>query len=540
MVPRSYSYGGPKVAAARSFNEKDGAIAPIEKNGKRPLQKRNTTSKVIRTPTALSPPPSVPSQPVVIPTRTSRTARRKSKGQYHRDLEPSVPKDHDRSLLSPSASALLAMTAIPPPPRRKSGFERVSALTSQLEQTSQGGRLELPKGALSSSCPQTWGLLLSPPSEDEVESESVGSDTTVGPFSSVRSMSTESMPSLEGDDEESLCSSSNPATPSLYGANRNGRKSSLSTSKGEDCARDHPLLPAPAIPVNPIPENAELEFGPTELQPTASKPKFSFKSNLTASFRAVRSAARSFSNFAVPPSNLHRDDLLSESLLSLSLPYAFERRPLPSETPPNPALRRYLNPVHLSPIELHFHGDSANQVAVKTSIQLQSYQRGTRLSEHASAPPVFLSDRKSQQHSLGKDALNTEDAFTTSPLAPRQREPRENADFLRMIVLEMNMRKNGKLARTDPGRARLWLPARQAGRVSPRLVVSDVDGGGETNEASSSSSISPQKQTEDGSIRQEQTGSSQRADDVWTRDQLQMRKVGHPSSVPSRWTAMNA
>ena len=48
---------------------------------------------------------------------------------------------------------------------------------------------------------------------------------------------------------------------------------------------------------------------------------------------------------------------------------------------------------------------------------------------------------------------------------PRQREPRENSNFLRVIVLEMNMRKVGKLSDASPGRARLWLPARQAGRT---------------------------------------------------------------------------
>ena len=49
--------------------------------------------------------------------------------------------------------------------------------------------------------------------------------------------------------------------------------------------------------------------------------------------------------------------------------------------------------------------------------------------------------------------------------SPRQREPRENSDFLRVIVLEMNMRKVGKLSDTSPGRARLWLPARQIGKM---------------------------------------------------------------------------
>ena len=43
----------------------------------------------------------------------------------------------------------------------------------------------------------------------------------------------------------------------------------------------------------------------------------------------------------------------------------------------------------------------------------------------------------------------------------RQREPRENADFLRVIVLEMNMRRVGKLDARAVGRARIWLPPRK-------------------------------------------------------------------------------
>jgi hypothetical protein len=43
----------------------------------------------------------------------------------------------------------------------------------------------------------------------------------------------------------------------------------------------------------------------------------------------------------------------------------------------------------------------------------------------------------------------------------RQREPRENSDFLRVIVLEMNMRRVGKLDAKAAGRARVWLPPRR-------------------------------------------------------------------------------
>jgi len=65
----------------------------------------------------------------------------------------------------------------------------------------------------------------------------------------------------------------------------------------------------------------------------------------------------------------------------------------------------------------------------------------------------------------------------------RQREPRENAEFLRICVLEMNMRRAGKLEPEIPGagagaggsgggimaartgRRAFWLPPRQMGRV---------------------------------------------------------------------------
>jgi hypothetical protein len=47
------------------------------------------------------------------------------------------------------------------------------------------------------------------------------------------------------------------------------------------------------------------------------------------------------------------------------------------------------------------------------------------------------------------------------PLLPRQREPRENSDFLRVIVLEMNMRRSGKLDAKSAGHARVWLPPRK-------------------------------------------------------------------------------
>lgn len=46
------------------------------------------------------------------------------------------------------------------------------------------------------------------------------------------------------------------------------------------------------------------------------------------------------------------------------------------------------------------------------------------------------------------------------PLA-RQRDMRENSDFIRVAVMEMLMRKRGKLDDQKPGRAKWALPPRQ-------------------------------------------------------------------------------
>jgi hypothetical protein len=53
---------------------------------------------------------------------------------------------------------------------------------------------------------------------------------------------------------------------------------------------------------------------------------------------------------------------------------------------------------------------------------------------------------------------------------PRQREPRENSNFLRVIVAEMNMRRSGKLDAKAAGHARVWLPPRAESVLPIRAV----------------------------------------------------------------------
>ena len=467
MVPRAYLYTTPPTKTSTKQNdEKNMPVSVAER-----VLKKDKAAKSAMPPNMLT--PQSTTKPVVIPTKTRNGERRKSRESMSRDgtRKEGLSSPHDSSSTPSSVAALLAMTSLPEskyhPNSESRRQESIRAGSGK-----QGKRYkDIPRRAISSSSPQSWGILLSPPEEAELGSCSFESEATLGPLSSVRSMSSESMPSLGtdlGTDTESLNSVGDPATPERAIGSRGGcdrRQKSISASRGEDCVLDHPLLPQMArIDM----EQQSCPGSLDELSPErthAARSRSSFKSNLTASFRKIRSAAQSFSTFtapAIPP-----DDYLSRSLLAISPQFTDERRPLPSDDTPDPALRRYLNPITISPSEFHYHLEresfAAPQSDCKASIQLQTYRRKKGGSEKASSPPVFPSQQQ---------ALDAADGVPHVSL-PRQREPRENSNFLRVIVLEMNMRKVGKLSDASPGRARLWLPARQAGKTA-------VEEGGES------------------------------------------------------------
>lgn len=311
---------------------------------------------------------------------------------------------------------------------------------------------------VSSSSPKSWGMLLTPPEEMEVEIGSIGSDTTLDGSSFIRSMSRESMSSMDDDDSTSSTSSEGPADKRKSSVSDEKRHHWLSTSLPEDCRSDHPLL-------SPIVE-AKLELDMADGQtriPVATARMSKFKSNLTASLRAISSAAKSFSNLTAPA--LRQDEYLTRSLLSISSQITDERRPVLPDRLPDPALRRYLNPVPstMSAAEFHAYRNEARRAREssglwKASVQLQPYARRPSVSDVATSPPIFMSS---------PSASSLDEASVTT-MAPRQREPRENSDFLRVIVLEMNMRRNGRLKEAEPGRARLWLPARQSCDVNAK------------------------------------------------------------------------
>ncbi|KAL9128937.1 MAG: hypothetical protein Q9217_002491 [Psora testacea] len=491
IVPRAYLYhtsksGSPpikewKIPVRKSDAERQSLTTPVDED---------SSTRPARLPGAFSPPHVTPSKPVSIPTRTTNGGNRRTRNEEQKGSRNprKPPTRHDPTSIPPSTAALLAMTSIPEQGRRMATGTKPKSIDRR---TKRARNQESPHHALSSFSPETWDFLLCPPEDHGIKIGSLESEAILSPRSSIRSISTESMPSL-AEDEESISSSSNPGTPGLIsGSNRSERRTkSLSTLVSEDCISDHPLLPTPAAHDLHL-KQSEDALSIQALPPAQTSFKTSFKSNLTASFRAIRSAARSISDFTAAPIP-QRDDYLSRSVLAIDLPFTDERRPLPSPDLPNPALRRYLNPITLSPAELHFH-NRQEPASCRASIQLQSYQPGARRSSNASSPPVLLSNHHQQQqqqekkqgpqgHHLSKeDALDPEEypaqahTTTTSPpsslLPPRQREPRENSHFLRVIVLEMNMRKVGKLSDSAPGRARLWLPARQTGAKLTSLAA---------------------------------------------------------------------
>lgn len=451
MVPRAYLHSSAPSQSSKQ-QKHGGAQNPIRQSSTRQVQsiitkKQSQISKPPRTTISLA----APSKPVIIPTRSgphrqsSSSRTRAERGAREHNVA------HDAHTIPPSVAAFLAITDIKRKPAllpRSKTRQCHNEEGLEEEADNESGGI-----ALSASSPHSWRLLLSPP-HDSIEDEGSGfgsDDTTLGSFSPLRSLSNESMPSLDTDDDSGYTSSS-PSTPGLAmrgQGSREKRLKSISSSVPEDSSSNHPLLVA--YPEQEHASRLESEDVESSEEKLSTLKRPSLRSNLTASLRRLKSAARTFSNLATPtPSQDQNPPHASLSALSKIVP---ERRPLPWTELPDPALRRYLNPITISPAELYSHRNREERGPKPTaSIQLQTYRPGAKKSEKASTPPIFM-------HASSQSPQSDEPAVSTTP---RQREPRENSNFLRVIVLEMNMRKVGKLSDVAPGRAKLWLPARQA------------------------------------------------------------------------------
>jgi hypothetical protein len=295
-------------------------------------------------------------------------------------------------------------------------------------------------------------VLLSPPEDPLEEDMSIISDSCVTSAFSTRAGSLESLPSL-GDSlgTGTLPSVDSPYTPRTrkYRLPRRSLEP-VSSPPGEQAV--HPLYDDPNIEVEQV-EFKVFDPSPVRTQKqetTVFIPlKSAFTSNLTASLRALRSAARSLSAFTA--SSIPPQDLLTRSILTIDphVPFTDERRPPVLEEEPSEAMRRYLNPTDNARLELRTTGTPSTR-SYTASIQMQTYKV-----QRSRSAPVTTSRTAAPPPSPKTPAP------LTFPPGPRQREIRENPDFIRIAVLEHLMRKQGKFDNQQEGHARWLLPPRK-------------------------------------------------------------------------------
>lgn len=445
--------------------------ASIQKDRRRSMRKTSTHSSPTR---PQSPQGSVvahaTSEPVSIPSANPSNAaaqQREHMGPMrnvhpHKSASLTIGRrkssNHDADALPPAVAALLAVTAIPPrrPHRYRTKPGSSNRRISIEELISEWKCDESLKTSYGSTGSAALSILLE---DDDREERSSGSRS---PFLSARSASSDSMPSLESDDRSEL-SVGSPSTPESLRSRKSDtnlfkKEKSRSLPASVDCAFDHPLIPSLAI--EEYDEGDEFVLPTQKQTPATPKARSSFKSNLTASLQSLKEAAvNSISSLsrtgpmlshsrtsAAPP----MDDML------WSHPFLFPRlssevRPM-MDGLPTLAERRYLNPAPLTfeeqeaPFQEALHAPYLAETAEDApTIQMQTYNRSGR-------------KRSSQKRSVANPNSEAGRALLGAP-GVRQREVRENSNFLRVVVLEMNMRREGKL---EQGRARIWLPPRDA------------------------------------------------------------------------------
>jgi hypothetical protein len=425
------------------------------------------------------------SKPVVIPPRTPTrpgitAATQSLQVRGHNGGRPQrAHKSHNPDAIPPAVAALLAVTSIPKmPQRRRKGAARDRRISmDELIQEWKQDDSELPASVVGSPL----DLLLGRVDESEEEYGSLVSDEQEKDFApsvTDRSVSSDSLyttpPSLDTNAPSFTSHWDELSTPDSYQRSLSDRRGkSVSSPPTEDCVLDHPLL---YFTPDDCEDVADFDIpDPATPSPPSSERFRSFKSNLTASLQALKSAAKSFSNFTAP--SVPPDDLLTRSLLSPR--FTSEMRPKHIQGLPSPELRRYLNP---SPAPVS-----------PTELSMQLYDAlAMHVDEDLSAPMIQMQtyERRNRSRSRRKTADQLPEAGRAQSETPtvRQREPRENSDFLRVIVLEMNMRRVGKLDSKAVGKARIWLPPRKlstskapsvqgpASRVPDRWVSVLADG----------------------------------------------------------------
>ncbi|KAK3940333.1 hypothetical protein QBC46DRAFT_126289 [Diplogelasinospora grovesii] len=479
-----------------STNTSDITFATMSAKSRMADAKRSPTPSPPKTTTTLTR-PNIPTSPVQIPMKpksreplhpqNKHQHQHRHHGERRHHSAMHRPKDvHSPDAIPASVAALLAVTSIPPPKSsrsvRQSKLAREKRMTveSIIERSHESEKelsLTFGRGPLD--------LLLTAP-EDLNDDDTSFCDSNIGSPFSTRTVSLESMPSLvESFATGTPSSGGTPHTPARRRKMQPMRRSLQPVSSPQGEADDHPLSsPENELTVEDLDfrvfDETKAESQGKKASRLPFKPlKSAFKSNLTASLRALRQAAKSFSTLNFP--SIPPEDFLTRSILTLDpqVPYTDERRPPPLEEEPTAELRRYLNPTTTVRLEQPRVATATPGPTTRTftaSIQMQTY----KVHRARIAPPA--TDRIPYP-SAGPTSATSE-APPASPQqktipgecpmpGPRQREMRENSDFIRIAVMEMAMRRRGKLDDQRPGRARWALPPR---KVSTRPYEIGADG----------------------------------------------------------------
>lgn len=487
LVPRSFKYSTSpptkketpneeRYKSGRLFSQAARSDSILVNSQRRTTQPQPPSSAMTYSSTMPFTPQ--PSKPLEIPVRRNSKDMKiptvKGRGQHtaarrHRHSEDPV---HRSDAPPPAVAVLLAVTAIPRQKtnqvRRKNTSSHNSRRISIDELVQEWRNDSSLKTSFGSSTSMDMLLESADESGDDFGVQSVGGDERL--FAS-RSTSCDSIPSLSADDR-SVMSLGSPATPESLHSTRSGsvtprKEKSFSPLETEECGFDHPLVKSDVY-LDDLEQFVASSPTPKERR---SRKSSSFKSNLTSSLQALKSRAlSSFSSLNLSASDSFSDDTLWQH------PYLFPRfsheiRPIDFSTSPTRSERRYLNPHPSTPLTFeeqqhhwqHAFSCSLEDLSSSPMIQMQTYKRNS-------------SSRKSSRRSSGNNTDPRSEAGRamsgSAPVLSRQREPRENSDFLRVVVLEMNMRREGKLEERAAGRARIWLP--------PRKMSRDVDSDEET------------------------------------------------------------
>lgn len=487
MVPNSFLARSPP-SGPHDFHigkEKPSRLSRVNK--KTPILDRPATRPRASSPVS-NPTPKGISSPVQIPQSCQKHRASSSSFSSTPQLS-SLPQSRARNIdtgkgtQSPASAAplksLLSATTIP---RRKKKQGRQSQKLPGGDHVAEFSKLLLDDVAHTHSrmafgslgnpqFEELFGPLVDKTGTGRSEPESLHAVT---PFS-VRSTSSESMPSLVVDDDfgERSCPDSSSASPSAQKSPPDRPPRLLSPS--EDCGDDHPLLHLNMLdPLLPIHDDILVLPTPPKSPPSQKSRKSSLRSNLTSSLRALKTAAQTVSSLATSPPRTIPDDFLTRSIFSFAPELTDDKRPPPSTDPPSAALRRYLNPHSTrldskSPAELHPYneypsrhrdtnkrgGKCSSPPRPSKSIQLQICIPSAVRSANATSPPIWLTpDGTPTTHHPALPSV-------AAPHQARQREPRENGAFLRILVAEMNMRRSGKFDETMDSHACVWLPPRK-------------------------------------------------------------------------------